>query len=161
MINGMKVEVLLRESIKPSSPTPHHLRTFNLSFLDQIAPPIYVPLIFFYASDGDGNNKMEACRRDVLKKSLSEILTRYYPLSGRIKEDSFIIDCNDDGVDYLEARVHNNCRPVSEFIQNPDVHLLKQFLPFDPYGSESSSEFGFESGFNSKVLLAVQVSFFD
>ncbi|OVA01499.1 Transferase [Macleaya cordata] len=104
---------------------------------------------------------MEACRRDVLKKSLSKILTRYYPLSRRIKEDSFIIDCNDDGVDYLETRLHNNCRPVSEFIQHPNVHLLKQFLPFNPYSSESSSEFSFESGFNSKVFLVVQVSLFD
>ncbi|XP_047940528.1 stemmadenine O-acetyltransferase-like [Salvia hispanica] len=40
--------IISDEMIKPSSPTPIHLRNLKLSVLDQISPPIYVPLIFFY-----------------------------------------------------------------------------------------------------------------
>ncbi|EEF51842.1 conserved hypothetical protein [Ricinus communis] len=35
---GRNVELISKEFIRPSSPTPHHLRNYNLSFLDQIAP---------------------------------------------------------------------------------------------------------------------------
>ncbi|KAL6269030.1 hypothetical protein ACE6H2_025941 [Prunus campanulata] len=31
MASEIKVEVIHKETIKPSSPTPHHLRTSNLS----------------------------------------------------------------------------------------------------------------------------------
>ncbi|KAI3936678.1 hypothetical protein MKX01_034107 [Papaver californicum] len=44
----MKVEVVSREIIKPSYPTPHHLKSFKLSLLDQLSPPFHVPFIFYY-----------------------------------------------------------------------------------------------------------------
>ncbi|OVA01967.1 Transferase [Macleaya cordata] len=142
----MKVEVVSRETIKPSSPTPHHLRTFNLSFLDQIAPPTI---------DGDHNENYKSRRCDVMKKSLSESLTRFYPLAGRIKDDDdSSVDCNDDGVDYLEAKVTNG-GGLSQFIQDPDVNVQRRFLPFQPFDIDPSDEA------TSKVLLAVQVSIFD
>ncbi|OVA19046.1 Transferase [Macleaya cordata] len=165
----MKVEVVSRETIKPSCPTPHYHRTFNLSFLDQISPSLYTPYIFFYNNNNSNNNdnhimaSSSSRRRDiVIKKSLAETLTRFYPLAGRIKDaDSLIVDCNDDGVDYLEARV-NNCA-LSQVIQHPDVRELEmKFLPFDPYFddvSEISNKSS--SGFNSKALLAVQVNIFE
>ncbi|OVA20485.1 Transferase [Macleaya cordata] len=151
----MKVEVVSKETIKPSSPTPLHLRIFNLSFLDQIAPTIYVPIVLFYTNDGDADDTKvtEASRLDVIKNSLSETLTRYYPLAGRIKDEDSLVECNDEGVDYLEAKVHNT--RLFQHIQHPDVQVLKQFLPCQPYGSEYQSEL------YSKVLLAIQVNVFD
>ncbi|KAI3938207.1 hypothetical protein MKW92_023083, partial [Papaver armeniacum] len=44
----MKVEVVSRETLKPSSPTTHYLKSFNLSLLDQLSPPFHVPLIIYY-----------------------------------------------------------------------------------------------------------------
>ncbi|KAE8123967.1 hypothetical protein FH972_018880 [Carpinus fangiana] len=45
----MKVEIISKEIIKPSSPTlPHDLRNLKGSFLDQLAPTTYIPIILFY-----------------------------------------------------------------------------------------------------------------
>ena len=138
------VEVLSREMVKPSSPTPLHLRNLKLSFLDQIAPPVYIPLIFFYQYE-PGCNSDHAQKSKCLKQSLSETLVLFYPLAGRIKSD-YIIDCNDDGVEFVEARVHTQ---LSHIVQNPNMEELKQFLPIEPYGTRTS------------MVLAIQVNFLD
>ncbi|KAJ0781433.1 putative salutaridinol 7-O-acetyltransferase [Helianthus annuus] len=43
--------IISREIIKPSSPTPSHHRSYNLSQLDQCIPHIYMPLILFYPNN--------------------------------------------------------------------------------------------------------------
>ncbi|OVA13187.1 Transferase [Macleaya cordata] len=151
----MKVEVVSRETIKPSCPTPPHLRTFNLSFLDQVAPPVYVPAVLFYSPASNNKTKVASSHSDLIKKSLSETLTMYYPFAGRLKADSFIIDCNDDGVDYLETRVRNNGRPLSEFIKHHDFYELSQFAP--PRDQLLLAD----NATNSKVVLTVQVNVFN
>jgi shikimate O-hydroxycinnamoyltransferase len=60
-----------------------------------------------------------------LKQSLSETLTRFYPFAGKIK-DRLSIDCNDEGVFYLEACV--NCHLV-ECLSQPNIPSLQKFLP--------------------------------
>lgn len=45
---AINVKILEKETIKPSSPTPLHLRNLTLSFNDQFEPDIYVPLLLFY-----------------------------------------------------------------------------------------------------------------
>ncbi|KAK0599530.1 hypothetical protein LWI29_006092 [Acer saccharum] len=37
--------------IKPSTPTPDHLHRYQFSFLDQISPSVYIPLIYFFDLD--------------------------------------------------------------------------------------------------------------
>ncbi|XP_059638561.1 stemmadenine O-acetyltransferase-like [Cornus florida] len=113
------IEVLSRETIKPSSPTPQHLRNHRLSLLDQLSIQIYVPIILFYEDYDD------------LKKPLGECLSRYYPLASTIRED-FSVDCNDEGVEYAEARV--DCK-LCEAMKKLTSELLNQLLPFDPYGT--------------------------
>ncbi|CAK9172671.1 unnamed protein product, partial [Ilex paraguariensis] len=144
---ALNVEIVSKEMIKPSSPTPHHLKSLKLSLLDQIAPPVYVPIILFYplqlGSKIDPTQKNKS-----LKQSLSEILTQFYPLSGRIKDD-FFIDCDDTGVVYVEAQVHAQ---LSEVIAEPSMEELKQFLPVEPYSS---------TGTVKETLLAIQINFFD
>ncbi|KAI3864750.1 hypothetical protein MKX03_022961 [Papaver bracteatum] len=143
----MKVEVVSRETLKPSSPTPHHLKSFNLSQLDQLSPPLHVPLIIFYPiEDRDESSVRGRC--DLLKRSLAETLTKFYPFAGRVNEN-MIVDCNDDGIDYSEAKV-SDCR-LQKFIQESNiVELEKPFLPFNP-----------SDGNNSDALLAVQVNVFE
>ncbi|KAK9119982.1 hypothetical protein Scep_018075 [Stephania cephalantha] len=65
-----------------------------------------------------------------LKRSLSKCLTKFYPLAGRIKDD-VSVDCNDSGVDYLEAKV-TNCT-LLDVITNPNIPSLKQLLPCEPH----------------------------
>ncbi|KAM7488317.1 hypothetical protein LguiB_025801 [Lonicera macranthoides] len=121
----IEVEILSRETIKPYSPTPSHLKTFKLSFLDQISPIVYVPIIFYYPlSTAAHHNKTEQILNR-LKVSLSKTLSVFFPLAGRIR-DHLSVDCNDEGVLLSEARV--NCH-LSEFLEQPQLELLEQFLP--------------------------------
>lgn len=105
-MDRVKVDIKARETIKPSSPTPQNLKIFSLSLLDQIAPPVYVPRILYYANNGTKPNLKTQERINLLKESLSQALTRIYPLAGRVKENLFI-ECNDEGADFLEAEVNS------------------------------------------------------
>ncbi|GLT74627.1 hypothetical protein SLA2020_464150 [Shorea laevis] len=42
----MEVEIVTREILKPSSPTSSHLRNFRISFHDQMAPAVYITVLF-------------------------------------------------------------------------------------------------------------------
>ncbi|PON64725.1 Transferase [Parasponia andersonii] len=123
----MKVEVFSNEFIKPSSPTPDHLRRYQFSFLDQLSPCSYNPFIYFYALN-DENESNIANITLKLKKSLSQVLTLYYPLAGRFTNDNFV-DCNDYGILFLEARVVKS--QVSDVLSNTvPCELLNKLFPF-------------------------------
>ncbi|KAH7865561.1 hypothetical protein Vadar_008273 [Vaccinium darrowii] len=141
----VKIEIVSRESIKPSSPTPDHLRTFGLSLLDQFVPPsVYVPLILYYSYDQSTSTVKQAEVSSLLKRSLSDALTLYYPFAGRMTDESSV-DCRDQGADFFEARVDTR---LSEFLESPQVEVLSQFVP-------SVSE---ESG---GLVLAIQLNCFN
>ncbi|KAL0349455.1 UNVERIFIED_CONTAM: Stemmadenine O-acetyltransferase [Sesamum angustifolium] len=144
---GACVQVISRELIKPSSETPHHLRKLKLSYLDQSLPSFYVPLVFFYQADElrglTTSNPLQISQR--LKISLSNTLTSFYPLAGRI-EDDFVVDCCDAGVEFIEARLNAQLRDI---IQEPYVQDEKQYLPLDPTAEKVTT------------LVVVQTTFFD
>ncbi|KAL5563715.1 hypothetical protein UlMin_033462 [Ulmus minor] len=106
----IEVEVISKEIIKPSSPTPPHLSRYQLSFLDQLSPPVYNTCVMFYSFQADLDFNSEK-----LKTSLSQVLTRFYPLAGRLNANLFV-DCNDEGIPFLEAKV--KCQ-ISDIIKNP------------------------------------------
>ncbi|CAN1217902.1 Stemmadenine O-acetyltransferase [Linum perenne] len=133
----MEVVVTSKENIKPTSssppttaaeveenPTKRH--PFKLCLLDQLIPPCNVPLILFYTPN-------ETCTIETmskkLKSSLSQTLTLFYPLSGRVK-DSLIVDDFDAGVPFIESRVMGH--RLSEFLQPPKLELLSHLIPTDP-----------------------------
>nr|XP_028952150.1 BAHD acyltransferase At5g47980 [Malus domestica] len=145
MAQVMNIEITKKEIIKPSSPTPHYLKRFKLSLLDQLAPVAYGPLVLFYPNNVNGVATEE--RSQQLKKSLSETLTCFYPLAGRIKDNIFI-DCNDEGAIYVEAQVNSL---LSTFLHQPDFDFLKLFLPIEVGSSEAATG----------PLLLVKASFFE
>ncbi|KAB2096431.1 hypothetical protein ES319_A01G108000v1 [Gossypium barbadense] len=120
----MVVEIVSKEFIKPTPPTPHHLRTHLLSILDQFLPSIYVPMVLFYMDEeksipaATSNSR----RLQLLKESLSETLTLFYPLVGRIN-DHLSIDYNDEGAYYIDARVNH---PLREFLNHIDSSYVSQ-----------------------------------
>ncbi|KAJ9176250.1 hypothetical protein P3X46_011585 [Hevea brasiliensis] len=120
----IEVEMISSELIKPSSPTPDHHRHHRLSFLDQIQIPVFMPLILFYPKQINTTN-IERCNQ--AKQSLSQALTIFYPLAGRVKDNTYI-DCNDEGVPFVEAQA--NCH-LSDFFQNPNPSDNNKFLPFE------------------------------
>ncbi|KAI3949243.1 hypothetical protein MKW92_021998 [Papaver armeniacum] len=154
---AMKVEIISWETIKPSSPTPLHLNTYNLSYIDQgniPHPPI--SLLLFYS--GANVDAVELCGS--LKKSLSETLTRFYPLAGKIK-DNLTIECDDYGAYYLETRV--DCQ-LSEVLTYPEANTLKKFLPsYDLHFRSGSSGSATSNELDLKDLmqLVIQVNVFD
>ncbi|CAK9316499.1 unnamed protein product [Citrullus colocynthis] len=120
----VQVEIVSTETIKPSSPTPEHLRRYSLAFLDQVTVDVYNPMVYFYTAGSASPAEIA----DHLKKSLSDVLTHYYPLAGRVNYGEFFIDCNDDGVPFIETRV--NCR-LSDVMNTPFPSELNKFLPFE------------------------------
>ena len=132
----MYVEIMSRKLVKPSSPTAPHLRNHKLMAFDQLAPPTYVTIILYYSPDdgdsaGSAKNIIDEERCIGLEKSLSKALTKFYPLAGRISKDRLFIDCNDQGVDYLEAQVIGH--EFDEFLTRgrDQIELLDQLVPRD------------------------------
>ncbi|KAI3745706.1 hypothetical protein L6452_08112 [Arctium lappa] len=146
--DAMEVEIISKESVKPSSPTPPHLKTFELSVLDQLVISPYVPVIFYY-TNRNGDNILQAQEKSLaLKESLSKTLTQFYPLAGTVKDD-LSIDCNDVGAYYALALVRLR---LNEFLSHPDLKLTDRLLPFRP---------SFEaSGIGARVTN-VQVNIFE
>ena len=151
MATEIKVEIIQRQTVKPSSPTPHHLRNYKLSILDQIAHQNYIPILLFYsnAADATSNNVMatnERCQH--LMQSLAKTLTHFYPLAGRLSKGHDIVQCTDDGAEFVESRV--KCS-LSEIFEHPDAKMLRRFLPVEPESREAGTG----------MLLLVQVNLFE
>ncbi|KAF8040604.1 hypothetical protein BT93_B2733 [Corymbia citriodora subsp. variegata] len=125
----MEVTITSRDHIKPSSPTPHHLRTFKLCLLDQLIPTPYATIILFFSPDTRLQCRDVPAKLELLKKSLSTTLTRFYLPTGNLK-DNLTVDCDDKGAYYVEAR---------EFLAHPDLLLLCKFLPVDLTPKETYS----------------------
>ncbi|XP_076920847.1 acyltransferase Pun1-like [Bidens hawaiensis] len=114
--------IISQETIKPSSPTPPHLKKHNLSLIDYLNPDIHMPIVFFYPNYNNSSDK------NILKKSLSLTLTQYYPFAGRLPAPSAPhIDCRDGGVEFIEASIDTQ---LDDFIlkKDPD-ESLDQLIP--------------------------------
>ncbi|CAN7094080.1 unnamed protein product [Brassica rapa subsp. narinosa] len=128
-----KVEILSREVIKPSSPTPNDKRILRLSLLDILSSPMYTGALLFYAADP--HNLLGSSSEGTslkLKKSLSKTLPIFYPLAGRIT-GSFI-ECNDEGAVFIEARVDHL---LSEFLKCPVPESLEPLIPVEALSREA------------------------
>ncbi|KAL2938707.1 Acetyl-CoA-benzylalcohol acetyltransferase [Bienertia sinuspersici] len=136
----MNIKVISEEIIKPSSPTPNHLRYLPFSLLDHANKPTLTPLLFFYSQKNDNNHALAR-----LEDSLPNTLSLFYPLAGRI-HDANTFTCNDDGVPYVHAFVN---KPLEDVAHKMDVCDLDRLLP--SYG---------EKGCFTTLLLAIQVNCF-
>ncbi|GJR19370.1 vinorine synthase-like protein [Tanacetum coccineum] len=147
-IQKVDLEVISRETIKPTSPTPHHLRTFNLSIIDNIVFDVYTPLILFLPNTNKASVTDVVTKRSKhLKEALSQTLTQFYPVAGKIM-DNLHIKCNDEGVYYKETRVN---QALNDFLSDPDDPKVRELIPEHPRTSESSV---------GNFLLGVQVNIF-
>ncbi|KAG5226413.1 acetyl-CoA-benzylalcohol acetyltransferase [Salix suchowensis] len=141
----MRVAIVSRKFITPSSSTPPHLRSCEISALDQLIPPVYGGFTCFYPADGNIQGAKHSERRKQLEESLSKILTLYYPAAGRYVEEKLLVDCNDKGVEFLEADVSGRLSQILNGELQPEE--LNQLLPY-PVPSPTTP------------LVAVQISTF-
>ncbi|XP_019097249.1 PREDICTED: BAHD acyltransferase At5g47980-like [Camelina sativa] len=128
-----KVEIIARDIIKPSSPTPNDKRILNLSLLDILSSPMYTGALLFYAADPQnllGFSTEETSLK--LKKSLSHTLPIFYPLAGRIM-GSFV-ECNDEGALFIEARVDHL---LLEFLKYSVPESLEPLVPVEARSREA------------------------
>ncbi|XP_060215595.1 stemmadenine O-acetyltransferase-like [Lycium barbarum] len=139
----IKVEIISKEIIKPSSPSPKSPISHKLSLLDQKAPNCYTTFVLFYHKNSSSNLENIF---DSLKVSLSKTLNHMNPLAGRVK-DGFTVDCNGQGIDFLRAKVHED---MSNVLKNVKIQVLRKLLPMNPLTRSDDN-----------VLLALQINCFD
>ncbi|KAL3838670.1 hypothetical protein ACJIZ3_023261 [Penstemon smallii] len=143
----MEIVLISKENVQPSSPTPLHLQNYKFSMLDQIAPAMVVPVVLYFSSPGEILNSHMT---DSLKRSLSLILTQFYPIAGRISEDGLSVDCNDQGVPFSVVKITAR---LSDLLKNPDPQLAKRFVPCELTVED-------ESGLDRNLAM-IQVNHFD
>ncbi|BFG28787.1 hypothetical protein CerSpe_150610 [Prunus speciosa] len=137
----IKVEIIERQTVRPSSPTPHSSRTIQLSVLDQMVHShVYFPTLLFYVANnnitGSGGGAtstdtaaMRMKERDIFQhliRSLAKTLTHFYPLAGRLSKGYDMIQCTDDGAEFVTARV--KCS-LSQIFEHPDPEMLTGLVP--------------------------------
>ncbi|XP_047340358.1 salutaridinol 7-O-acetyltransferase-like [Impatiens glandulifera] len=148
------VEIISKEMIKPSIPTPSHLRAHQISSFDQLADFCYIRVVFFYNRPFAGEDAVSGESNDiiqVLKSSLSETLTHYYPLAGKfVEKDDLVIDCDDSGAEFTTAVIVGG--DDGEFlgaIENPDMDFLEKLVSKEHNITKTDD-----------VILAVQITRF-
>ncbi|XP_031124202.1 stemmadenine O-acetyltransferase-like [Ipomoea triloba] len=137
----MEVTVVSKERITPSNSTPQSHRYHKLSLLDKLAPHGYTPVLLFYSTTFDLEE-----RYNKLRASLAETLNHMYQLAGRVGAKHSVM-CNDQGVDLILAKVGQD---MSKVTKHPRIETLRQLLPVKP---ETTLD---EDG----VLVAVQINTF-
>ncbi|KAK1436496.1 hypothetical protein QVD17_02276 [Tagetes erecta] len=142
--------IISQETIKPSSPTPLHLKTHNLSLLDHFSAKFHMPKVFFYKDYKNDYTNM-------LKRSLSKCLTQYYPFAGRFQTPSAsCVVCNDQGIEFIEA---SNDSRIDEFILNRNQdETLDQIIPEEKVGLNSLLKVQVNYFGDGGVALAVSIS---
>ncbi|TKY71302.1 Vinorine synthase [Spatholobus suberectus] len=121
----LNIEVVDRKCIKPSTATPPHLKTFKLSLLDQLSSEIYGNMTLFYPNNPATDALHFSTKSQLLQTSLSQTLTRLYPLAGRL-HDAATVRCNDDGALFIESRTDAS---LSDILTAPNFDTLQCFLP--------------------------------
>ncbi|CAI9095722.1 OLC1v1031718C1 [Oldenlandia corymbosa var. corymbosa] len=155
---GAKIDIISRELIKPSSPTPKENKEIKLSVLDQLAPHKYFALLFFYQNHSSCSEALNPSKATLhLKQSLSEILTQFYLLAGKLNPDYLSVDCDDSGALFVEAKVDAS---LSEALQNAPYESFNQYLPFELCDDDGHGRL-LATYPRDEMLVAAQISWFE
>ncbi|KAH6815969.1 hypothetical protein C2S53_017385 [Perilla frutescens var. hirtella] len=116
----MKVNKINRKLIKPHSPTPQNLKNYYISFVDKHMGPMNFAVVLFYDSKPQKYNLQ-------LEESLSKTLVHFYPLAGRYIKNDHYVDCNDEGVEFIEAEALDV--ELIDLVAKIDTDQLNDLLP--------------------------------
>jgi hypothetical protein len=86
---------------------------------DQDGLRFQIPIIQFYKYDPNMKGKDPV---DVIRKALAKTLVFFYPLAGRLREvhgRKVIVDCNDEGVLFIEADADVTLEEFGDALQPP------------------------------------------
>ncbi|KAI3805439.1 hypothetical protein L1987_27823 [Smallanthus sonchifolius] len=148
--------IVSTQIIKPSSPTPPHLKTYNLSVLDQFIPSSFVPLVTFYQNTSIYHRSHDQILD--LKNSLSHTLTKYFPFAGRHATIApTYVDCNDHGAEFIEASIDST---LSDFLQSSNPKDLDELYPYGRIWNTSNSS-AHDLKQDAVIPLAVKLNHFE
>nr|XP_043623587.1 shikimate O-hydroxycinnamoyltransferase-like [Erigeron canadensis] len=132
----MKITVNKSSIIKPSKTTPtQQLWTSNL---DLVVGRIHILTVYFYRKPNGGSSS-SFFDPNVMKKSLADVLVSFYPMAGRLGRDEngrIAIDCNNEGVLFVEAESDSTLDDLGEFTPSPEYRDL---TPTVDYSADISS----------------------
>ncbi|XP_047943518.1 rosmarinate synthase-like [Salvia hispanica] len=118
----MKITVKESAMVKPMKETP--TKTLWLSNLDLIYPFDYHSrLVNFYSSNGAADFFDAA----MMKAALSKALVEFYPIAGRLErgeDGEIVINCNGEGVQFVEAECDGAMDELCSFSPSPDISLV-------------------------------------
>ncbi|KAJ0635824.1 putative vinorine synthase [Helianthus annuus] len=140
----MKINIEKHSSkfIKPLVPTPSTLRYYKISFFDELAPSMDIGVVLFFSKN---NNDLNIKFVTQLEQSLEKTLPQFYPLAGRYVNETYTVDCNDDGVEFIHAKVNIKLQDV--IANEKNSKLVDKFIP--PKTGEAN------------LLLAIQATMFE
>ncbi|XP_008790160.2 hydroxycinnamoyltransferase isoform X2 [Phoenix dactylifera] len=130
--------------VGPAEPTPRR-RLWNSS-LDLVVPRFHTPSVYFYRPDGSPDF-FDAER---LRAALAKALVPFYPMAGRLGRDEdgrIEIDCNGEGVLFVEAVADGMVDDFGDFAPTME---LKRLIPKVEYTDDISAF----------PLLVLQVTYF-
>lgn len=132
----IKIEVKEATVVRPAEETPR--RVLWSSSLDLLVGSNHVPTVYFYRRPTDGAaNFFDVA---VLKATLAKALVPFYPLAGRLRQNSddnrIEIDCNAEGVLFVEAEADSALDDFGDFAPSPEFHGL---IPAVDYSGGISS----------------------
>lgn len=147
-----KLHVVSRSkcTVKPASPTPPELKRYNLSAQDRMIRNLYMPIILFYPPQQLANATTTTIS-NILKTSLSQTLSKYYPFAGRLRSGAYV-DCNDEGIDFVEAKIGSTFSDALEKEAEKSGDGLGQLFQHESIWDEVSGK--------DSSLLLVQLSHF-
>ncbi|KAL8097388.1 acyltransferase-like [Apium graveolens] len=142
-----------RTNVKPASPTPLKFKDYNIPSHDLLMPDFCIPLILLYPNPQLSNpSASKTAIINLLKKTLSETLSEYYPFAGRLSSSGSHVDCNDEGIHFLEAQIACSLSEILE--KNPVRDEKEGYGHLFPPGSI------WHNVSYSRNLMAVQLNHF-
>ncbi|KAG0616015.1 hypothetical protein M758_5G083900 [Ceratodon purpureus] len=135
-------------TVYPSEPCEPHV--MYMSGADHIVRPRHLPLLVFYKAREDGEEVMPT---QLLKNSLSSLLSKFYPAAGRLRRRSsdrkLELLCNNAGVEFVEATVDGTLNEFDGFTPNKFYTELLDPVPV-----------GFGEAFTEFPITYIQVTRF-
>ncbi|KAI3805085.1 hypothetical protein L1987_27127 [Smallanthus sonchifolius] len=125
----MKITYYLSKLVKPSRPTSTIDRYYKISFFDELAPTMNVPLILYYNAPPKHQNRLFGNIYNHLEDSLSKTLSEFHPLAGRYIRKSSLVDCNNQGVQYVLGKANVQLSEILGLGRELDPNALNGFLP--------------------------------
>lgn len=131
----MKVNIKKSSIIPPSEPIADCPKQLWTSNLDLVVGRIHILTVYFYRPNGSAN----FFDPNAMKKALADVLVSFYPMAGRLDRDEsgrIVINCNGEGVLFVEAESDSTLDDFGEFTPSPEFRSL---TPTVDYSGDISS----------------------